>query len=210
MDESEHTESNIYFFVFVFFCKIGIVGMIHFSKRCLFTLRPTNALLNFFPLGLTCGPVNKQVLCPMNNFDGSSNRLEKIVPGVKDPNLRPREQLKLYCEHCRFEWQHDILRVRCVADPEAHNQREVGLHPTWMWGKQQPYRYYDYMPVNIHPRTRMFLAREDAKGMNNERRGQGLTTRTRNIEEERRGIAWRKCGIGMTQKQWKTHFPYPC
>lgn len=174
-------------------------------------LRATKPLFNFFPLGCTSGPTNKSILFPTNNYDGkSSNKMKKLEgPTDKHPNLVPREKLKLYCEHCRFEWIHDTLTIRCPASPETHNQREMWLHPTWMWGKQQPYQYYKYLPTNINPRTLMHLAREDAKGMNNERRSQGLTTKTRNIERERRGISRVISGIGIYNKRWKTRFPFP-
>lgn len=174
-------------------------------------LRATRTLLNFFPLGCTSGPLNKNIVHPTNNFDGSSLRIMKRLQGPTDkhPNVVSRDKLKLHCEHCRFEWIYDILTVRCPAEPDTHNQREMWLHPTWMWGKQQPYQYYKYLPTNINPRTLMHLAREDAKGMNNERRSQGLTTKTRNIEKERRGISRVITGIGVFNTRWKTRFPFP-
>lgn len=173
--------------------------------------RRTAVLLNFFPLGCTSGPQNKNVFYPVNNFDGrATNNMKKLQgPTDKHPNLVPREQLKLHCEHCRFEWIHDTLSIRCPAHPAIHNQREMWLPPTWMWGKQQPYQFYKYLPTNINPRTHAHLAREDAKGMNNERRSQGLTTRTRNIAKERRGISREISGIGVFNRRWETRFPFP-
>lgn len=174
-------------------------------------LARTVPLLNYFPLGRTSGPINKSVFYPLNNFDGrKSNNMKKLEGSTdKHPNLVHRNKLKLSCEHCRFQWVHDTLTVKCPAHPDAHNQREMWLQPTWMWGKQQPYQYYKYLPLNINPRTGMFLAREDAKGMNNERRSQGLTTKTRNIEKERRGISRAVSGIGIYNTRWKTRFPFP-
>ncbi|KAG8345208.1 hypothetical protein TRVL_03958 [Trypanosoma vivax] len=135
--------------------------------------------------------------------------MKKVKAGTKDPQLvASRDDLKLRCEHCRFEWIHDALCVRCPAQP-LHGQREMWLQPTWMWGKQQPYQYYKYMPTVRNPRTGMPLAREDSKSMNNERRSQGLTTRTLNIEKERRGISRAVSKIGRFNTRWKTHFPFP-
>ncbi|EPY27276.1 hypothetical protein STCU_00228 [Strigomonas culicis] len=185
--------------------------MLRFSQVRRLGLRPTTALLNFFPLGYSSGPRNKGILNPPNNFDGHTTHRTKQLEGPTDkhPNLVPRDRLKLHCEHCRFRWIHDALTIRCPANPTAHNQREIWLEPTWTWGKQQPYQYYKYMPVNIHPRTGMHIAREDAKGMNNERRSQGLTTKTRLIEQERRGISRAITGIGIYNNRWQTRFPFP-
>lgn len=180
-------------------------------KSTLKIIYPSRVLRNFFPLGCSSGPSNKDVFYPTNNFDGrSSNKMKKLQGSTdKHPNLVPRNMLKLHCEHCRFEWIHDTLTIRCPSFPDLHNQREMWLQPTWMWGKQQPYQYYKYLPVNINPRTKMHLAREDAKGMNNERRSQGLTTRTRLIEKERRGISRAISGIGIYNSRWQTRFPFP-
>lgn len=171
----------------------------------------TAALLNFFPLGYMAGPKNRQTLCPPNNFDGRvTNNMTKLTgPTDKHPGLVRRENMKLSCEHCRFHWVHDTLVVRCPSNPAEHNQREMWLQPTWMWGKQQPFQFYKYLPANINPRTGMHLAREDAKGMNNERRSQGLPTKTRQLHAERRQIARSVTGIGVYNQRWKTRFPYP-
>lgn len=167
--------------------------------------------LSFFPLGSTSGPKNKSVLAVINNLDGHrTHNIKKLQgPTDKHPNLVQRDQLKLHCENCRFQWLHDTLVVRCPANPEEHNQREMWLQPTWMWGKQQPYEYHKYLPANINPRTHMFMARESAKGMNNERRSQGLTTKTRLIEKEKRGISRAVSGIGIYNTRWQTRFPFP-
>lgn len=171
----------------------------------------TAVWLNFFPLGYTSGPKNRQILSPHNNLDGrSTNNMKKLTgPTDKHPGLVPRHQLKLHCEHCRFAWVHDTLVVRCPARPAEHNQREMWLQPTWTWGKQQPYQYYNYLPATVNPRTGMPLAREDAKGMNNERRGQGLPTKTRLLEREKRGISRAITGIGNYGQRWQTRFPFP-
>lgn len=168
-------------------------------------------LRNFFPLGYTSGPRNRQVMSPPNNFDGrTTNNMTKLTgPADKHPNLVRRDSLRLRCEHCRFRWVHDTLVVRCPANPSEHNQREMWLQPTWMWGKQQPYQFYKYLPANVNPRTLMPLAREDAKGMNNERRSQGLPTKTRLLQKERRQIARSITGIGVYSQRWKTRFPFP-
>ncbi|EPY43237.1 hypothetical protein AGDE_00685 [Angomonas deanei] len=173
--------------------------------------RCTAIALNFFPLGYSSGPLNKKILCPPNNFDGRATNNMPHLKGSTDkhPGLVPRNSLRLHCEHCRFHWVHDTLVVRCPAFPTEHNQREIWLNPTWTWGKQQPYQYYKYMPVNINPRTGMPLAREDAKGMNNERRGQGLPTKTRLLEKERRGISRAITGLGIYNRRWETRFPFP-
>ncbi|KAG5471382.1 hypothetical protein LSCM1_01466 [Leishmania martiniquensis] len=173
-------------------------------------LRATARVLNFFPLGHTCGPQNKQMLFPPNNLDGRATHRMKKLQGSTDkhPGLVPRNKLKLHCECCRFHWVQDTLVVRCPAQPKEHNQREIWLEPTWTWGRQQPYQYYKYMPVNINPRTGMPLAREDAKGMNNERRSQGLPTKTRILERERRGISRAITGLGIYNQRWQTRFPF--
>ncbi|KPA78868.1 hypothetical protein ABB37_05939 [Leptomonas pyrrhocoris] len=165
---------------------------------------------NFFPLGYSSGPKNKQILSPPNNLDGRTTHHMKKLQGSTDkhPGLVHRDKLKLHCESCRFHWVQDTLVVRCPAHPAEHNQREIWLEPTWTWGKQQPYQYYKYMPVNINPRTRMHLAREDAKGMNNERRSQGLPTKTRLLETERRGISRAITQIGHYNQRWQTRFPF--
>eukprot|EP00796_Vickermania_ingenoplastis_P008927 gene8927-6263_t len=172
----------------------------------------TRVLRSFFPLGCSSGPQNKHVLYPLNNFDGkASNNMKKLEgPTDKHPNLVRRDELKLQCEHCRFEWIHDTLSVRCPAHPDLHNKREMWLQPTWMWGKQQPFQYYKYLPANINPRTDMPLAREDAKGMNNERRSQGLTTKTRLLNKERRGISRAVSGVGMYNTRWETPQQHQC
>ncbi|AAZ11054.1 uncharacterized protein TEOVI_000421700 [Trypanosoma equiperdum] len=179
------------------------------TKPMLF-LCSTAVRLNFFPLGLSAGPLNSHILLPRNNFDGrTTHGMKKIQGQSKDPQMvMSRDELKLRCEYCRFEWIHDTLCVRCPAQP-SHDQREMWLHSTWMWGKQQPYKYYKYMPAVRNPRTGMPMAREDARGMNNERRGQGLTTRTLNLEKERRGISRDVSRIGQYNTRWKTRFPFP-
>lgn len=173
-------------------------------------LAVTGCLLNFFPLGYTSGPKNKQIRLPPNNFDGrETNGLKKLQSSQdKHPNVVPRDMLKLHCEHCRFQWVHDTLVVRCAAEPAEHNQREMWLEPTWTWGKQQPYQYYKYLAANVNPRTLMHLAREDAKGMNNERRSQGLPTKTHLLQKERRGISRAVCGVGVYNHRWQTKFPF--
>lgn len=185
--------------------------MLRKSSAVLCMFRATFAALNFFPLGYNSGPKNKHIMAPPNNFDGRSTHYMKKLQGSTDkhPNLMPRGKMKLHCENCRFHWVHDTLVVRCPANPEQHNQREIWLEPTWTWGRQQPYQYYKYMPVNINPRTGMPLAREDAKGMNNERRSQGLSTKTRLLERERRGISRAVTGIGIFNQRWETRFPFP-
>ncbi|KEG12620.1 hypothetical protein DQ04_01571030 [Trypanosoma grayi] len=184
--------------------------MLRGATKTLRYVHPTVVVLNFFPLGMCSGPVNAHVFLPSNNFDGgTTHHMKKIQGQTKDPQLVPsRDDLKLRCEYCRFQWIHDTLCVRCPAQP-VHNQREMWLQPTWMWGKQQPYHYYKYMPAVRNPRTGMPLAREDASGMNNERRSQGLTTRTLNIEKERRGISRAVCKIGKYNTRWQTRFPFP-
>ncbi|KAH9600870.1 hypothetical protein LSM04_000290 [Trypanosoma melophagium] len=184
--------------------------MMKCSTRPLLLMSLSVVRLNFFPLGMYSGPINAHVLLPSNNLDGRSTlNMKKIEGQTKDPQMvQSRDDLKLRCEYCRFEWIHDTLCVRCPAQP-LHNQREMWLQPTWMWGKQQPYRYHKYLPTVRNPRTGMLLAREDAEGMNNERRGQGLSTKTLNIEKERRGISRAVSKIGTFSTRWKTRFPFP-
>nr|CCC90289.1 unnamed protein product [Trypanosoma congolense IL3000] len=180
------------------------------GTRPILFIYPTVVRLNFFPLGLYSGPTNAHTLLPRNNLDGrATHTMKKIQGQTKDPQMvMSRDNLKLRCEYCRFEWLHDTLCVRCPAQP-SHDQREMWLQSTWMWGKQQPYQYYKYMPAVRNPRTGMPLAREDARSMNNERRAQGLTTCTRNIEKERRGISRAVSNIGRYNTRWKTRFPFP-
>ncbi|RNF23477.1 hypothetical protein TcG_01472 [Trypanosoma cruzi] len=189
---------------------IALGAIMRGATRPLRYLCPTGVLMNFFPLGMYSGPINAHVFLPNNNLDGrATNHMKKIDGLTKDPQLVfSRNDLKLQCEYCRFQWVHDTLCVRCPAQPN-HNKREMWLQPTWMWGKQQPYQYYKYMPAVRNPRTGMPLAREDASGMNNERRGQGLTTKTLNIEKERRGISRAVSNIGKYNTRWQTRFPFP-
>lgn len=169
----------------------------------------TATLYSYFPLGLSSGPKNAHVLLPPNNFDGRQTNSMKHLQGLtRDPSLVPRDQLVLHCECCKFMWVHDTLVVRCPSQV-AHNQREMWLQPTWMWGKQQPFEYHKYLPAVRNPRTGMPLAREAAKGMNNERRAQGLTTRNLNLEKERRGISRAVSNIGQYSTRWQTRFPFP-
>ncbi|CCW69834.1 unnamed protein product [Phytomonas sp. Hart1] len=166
---------------------------------------------NFFPLGYSSGPKNRQILLPPNNFDGRAvNSMRKLKSSTPSQELMvSRDKLKLFCENCRFCWVHDTLTVRCPAHPTEHNQREIWIHPTWTWGRQQPFQYYKYLPLTKNPRTLMPLAREDAKSMNNERRAQGLTTRTRLLQKDKQGIARRITGLGVRNLRWQTRFPFP-
>ncbi len=156
------------------------------------------------------GPKNYEILLPRNNDDGFKSNVIRRLPGpIRPEYLVTRDNLKLKCSHCRFEWSHDTLTVRCLAEPVAHAQREMWIHPTWMWGKQQPFHYWKYLPASRNPRTGMFLAREMAKSKCNERRGQGLTTRTSRLEKEKRGISRAVSKIGGFSTRWQTRFPFP-
>ncbi|CCW65617.1 unnamed protein product [Phytomonas sp. EM1] len=185
--------------------------MLKYSGTPILAFCVSPARFNFFPLGYTSGPKNRQILLPPNNFDGrATNSMQKLKSSSPNTTtMVSRDKLKLHCEHCRFFWIHDTLVVKCPAYPNEHNQREIWLQPTWTWGKQQPYQYYKYLPLTVNPRTHMPLAREDAKSMNNERRAQGLTTRTRLLQKERRGISRQITGLGIYSQRWQTRFPFP-
>ena len=171
-------------------------------------LRQSSVLRSFFPLGYSHGPKNFEILLPPNNDDGHKNNTIKKLTGSVPPTLVPRYDLKLMCNHCRFQWKHDTLTVRCHSEP-SHNQREQWIHPTWMWGLQQPYQYWKYLPATRNPRTHMMLAREQAKSHCNERRGQGLTAKSMRLAKEYRGIARGVSKIGNFSTRWATHFPFP-
>ena len=174
--------------------------------------RFTSRARNFFPLGVNRGPKNQDLFSKHNNFDIGST--VKSIDPVKGQEKRPgyvsaRHELKLQCECCRFEWVYDTLTVRCAAHPKVHNQREVWLHPTWMYCRQQPYQYGRFLSLSKNPRTGMLMARETAKGMNTERRAMGLTSATRRLEKEKRGITRAVSKIGSFSTRWYTRFPFP-
>jgi hypothetical protein len=166
-------------------------------------LRFSTTVLNFFPLGMRTGPRNAYMAVPAaTNYD------TRLPVTVKDVKRMRRDQLTLDCPMCRFMWDHETLTVHCPSDA-THKKREHWLAHDWMWGKQQPTKYYKAMPVTFNPRTHQFMADEAAKSMNNERRGQGLTTRIRNLAKQQRGISGEYCGIGKWSRRWSVHFPYP-
>jgi hypothetical protein len=154
------------------------------------------------------GPKNYEILLPPNNDDGMKNNRIPKLKGTVPESLVPRNELKLKCSHCRFEWKHETLTVRCHAEA-THEQREQWVHPTWMWGLQQPHNYWKYLPATRNPRTGMLLAREQAKSHCNERRAQGLTSKTMRLERERRGISRAVSKIGVFSTRWQTRFPFP-
>lgn len=174
-------------------------------------LRASRAFRNFFPLGAARGPKNQDLFQKHNNFDDAAT--VKSIDAVKGNEKRPgyvaREDLKLHCECCRFEWVYDTLTVRCAAHPKVHNQREIWLHPAWMYCRQQPYQYYRFLSLSKNPRTGMLMSRETSKGMNTERRAMGLTSPTRRIEKEKRGISRAVSKIGIYSTRWETRFPFP-
>ena len=170
-------------------------------------LRINRTIASYFPLGFSSGPLNKHLSGPLNNELG--HPVERLRAGRTVPERVQRHALQLKCHHCRFAWHFDTLTVRCNAEPKLHYQREHWLHPFWMWGKDQPYEYHKYLGVTKNPRTGMFLARESAKSKNNERRSQGLTTRTMNMNSEQQGISREVCKIGQFSQRWQTRFPFP-
>lgn len=174
-------------------------------------LRFSRQARNFFPLGLSSGPKNRDLFARRNNFDGAATvkSLEISKGNEKRPGYVSRNELKLHCECCRFEWVFDTLTVQCVAHPKVHNQREIWLQPTWMHCRQQPYQYYKFLTLSKNPRTEMLMARETSKGMNTERRAMGLTSPTRRMQKEKRGIARQISNIGIYSTRWQTRFPFP-
>lgn len=184
-------------------CIVSRMGLLAASPLC----------LNFFPLGLKSGPKNYENELPINNLDPKQEvALKKVSDGAnlkKRPGYVTRDEMKLHCECCRFEWAYDTLTVRCTAHPTVHNQREIWLQPTWMWNRQQPYKYYQYLPTAKNPRTHQLWAREDAKGMNCERRAVGLTAYSMNVRKQVNGIARSVSNIGNFSSRWQTRFPFP-
>jgi hypothetical protein len=174
---------------------------------------PTAVLRNFYPLGLKSGPKNFDVLMPINNFDpkqvnnipkhGSSNNSNKR------PGFMQRHEMKLKCDCCRFQWLRDTLTIRCSAHPHVHNQQEIWLEPTWTYHKQQPKNYHRYLNMSKNPRTGMLMAREEAKGMNTERRAMGLTTYAMNMARETRRLSRAVSKLGRYGNRWQTRFPFP-
>lgn len=174
----------------------------------------TQVLRNFFPMGLRSGPKNAAVLAPINNFDprqaNNIPRLPSNGTGQKRLNfVTSRNDLKLKCECCQFQWLFDTLTVRCSAHPTVHNQQEVWLQPTWMYERQQPRNWFHYLNVNRNPRTGQLWSRETSKGMNCERRAMGLTSYMRRVEREKRQIPRQVSGVGTYSNRWKTRFPFP-
>lgn len=175
--------------------------------------RATPVVRNFFPMGLVSGPKNFDVVMPVNNFDPKQvNNIAKHTSdnnSNKRPGFMQRHEMKLHCECCRFQWLRDTLTVRCSAHPKVHNQQEIWLPPTWMYGRQQPHMYHRYLNMAKNPRTGQLMAREAAKGMNTERRAMGLTTYSMNMAKESRQISRAVSGIGTYSTRWQTRFPFP-
>ena len=183
--------------------------MLRKTLGCRSPFKQSRTLLSFFPLGLSHGPKNFEIQLPPNNYDGHRhNTIKKLTGSTIPANLVPRNDLKLMCNHCRFEWKFETLTVCCHSEP-THNQREQWIQPTWMWGLQQPFQYWKYLPTTRNPRTHMMLAREQAKSRCNERRGQGLTTKSMRLAKEYRGISRHVSKIGNFTTRWATHFPFP-
>jgi hypothetical protein len=172
----------------------------------------TKLLRNYFPLGLKSGPKNFDVVLAVNNFDPAQvNNIPKHLSdnnSNKRPGFMQRHEMKLKCECCKFQWIRDALAIRCSAHPAVHNQQEIWLQPTWMYGRQQPHNYHRYLNMSRNPRTGHVMARETAKGMNTERRTVGLTTYAMNAEKEKRQLARTVSGLGMFGKRWQTRFPF--
>lgn len=162
-------------------------------------------LLNFFPLGRKSGPEGQ--LFPFSNIAPITER--PPMPR-KDGAIKfvSRNDLQLMCRHCRFEWRHDALSVRCPLDPE-HQQRETWLPPDWTWGSTQPLNYNRYYPHPQNHRTGQWWGPENAKSNNNERRAQGITRLWKTQQREQRGMARSVSKIGSFGTQWKTYFPFP-
>lgn len=175
-------------------------------------LRRNTIRFNYFPLGYKSGPENCQLVLPVSNFDSKAlgNLKNPPVDRTKKTNsiVKNRRDLTLKCSYCEFRWKYDTLTVHCLQ--KEHHQREMWLPPSWSWHHERPYQFYKSMHQSICPRTGLFLAHEDAKGNNNERRGQGLGTLTRRLELERRGISRYVAKYGSSFNQhWRVGFPLP-
>jgi hypothetical protein len=169
-------------------------------------LAATRARFNFFPLGRRGGPSNQ-------HLRASNDRNNVIArtwapPDLKKTKHSPRHMLTLDCPLCKFRWDYETLTVYCPAE-EAHNKREHWLAPDWRFHSEQPYRYYNSMPLTYNPRTGQRLADGCARRNNNERREQGLTTYARFLQRDSTGMARQVSGIGSYGNRWETHFPYP-
>jgi hypothetical protein len=189
----ERKERKKYIFVLVF------------EKKKEIMLRHTKPQFNFYPFGRKTGPLNNYEQRGLRN-----NYMTRLVdiPERKTVTQVSRHRLKLECPLCEFRWDFETLTVQCPGVKE-HNQREKWLSPFWLYKRDQPYKYYKYMPVTFNPRTHQFMADGFSRSNNNERRSQGLTGRVRCMQRESTGIPTYISGIGSYSTKWETHFPYP-
>jgi hypothetical protein len=166
---------------------------------------------NFYPLGRRTGPVNS-----WERYGRRNNVIARTwhVPAVSTRKNTPRTRLALQCPLCSFQWDHDTLTVFCPVVNE-HRQRESWLSPDWFWrrdggtGTGTPPMSYKFIKASRNPRTGLLGADAWAKSNNNERRGQGLTTKMRFLSKEQRVMSHEQSGIGSFSNHWLTHFPFP-
>ena len=174
-------------------------------------LRASAARINFFPLGLRAGPKGQVHLLPRSNFHKFSMT---TIPALKkdgksNPAVKPRHQMVIKCNSCRFSWAQDKLIVRCTANKE-HYQQEAWLDTKWMYNVNYSYSFYHFIGKSVHPRTGQHVNTESTKSQNNQRRGlMGLSTRALALEKEKRMLSSTVSGVGSFSSQWKTKFPYP-
>ena len=169
-------------------------------------LSSSRTFFNFFPMGRRGGQANTYMRYGTQN-NTTSRVWNSAAPPAHVKQMR-RDQLHPECPMCTFRWDFETLTIHCPA-VDDHNKREHWLAPDWKYRKHQPYKYYKSMPVTFNPRTHQFMADAFAEAKNNERRGQGLTTKIRMLQKQQRGVSRYVSGIGSHNQRYETHFAYP-
>ena len=161
-------------------------------------------LHNFFPMGRSSGPCNKdRFMKPLATDPGSRDYMkpEKSVA---------RRDVILRCEHCKYFWSHDRLAVYCPVNP-AHKMIERSMNITWMWGQKNPKNMFNQLQTTISPKDGRWLGCDQSPSRGHrEPKSVGITSRMMSVLKDRSKLSVKVSGIKGCRFHWKTFFPYPC
>ena len=163
----------------------------------------SRAFLNFFPLGRSSGPFNRDKFLKPLATDPGTNTYMNPKQSVA------RRDVVLKCEHCRYFWSYDRLAVYCPVNP-THKKIERSLKIDWIWDQKNPAKVFSQLQTTIHPKDGRWLSGDHCPSRGHrEPKSVGITSRMMSALRDRSRLSTKVSGLKGSRFHWKTYFPYP-
>ena len=159
---------------------------------------------NFFPLGRSSGPLNKdKFVRPLATDPGTNFYMN---PG----KTVARRDVVLGCEHCRYFWSYNRLAVWCPVNP-THKKMERSLKLDWIMDQKNPVKVYNQLRTTIDPKDGRWISGDRAPmRVHSEPRSVGITSRMMTALKDRTKLSVNVSGIKGHRFHWRAFFPFPC